>query len=89
MDSPVYHYINGEKKSYIEYWNKNKGITLQDNHTPHNFDKLIKNFDPKLYNYEVKNLILINKQLIVLDGHHRICILKNAGIENIKVAICN
>lgn len=87
IDSPVYQYINGNKKPYIKYWNNNKGTKIQDNHSPQNFDKLINNFKPNEYNYNDKNLIIVSSNLIVLDGHHRISILKHAGINNIKVAI--
>jgi len=87
IDSPVYQYVIGNKTPYINYWNKNKGKKLQDVHTPKNFDNLINTFKPDKYNYNDKNLIIVTSDLIVLDGHHRISILKHAGINNIKVSI--
>lgn len=87
IDSPLYQYVIGNKTPYINYWNKNKGGKIQDDHTPKKFDKLINTFNPNKYNYNDKNLILVTSDLIVLDGHHRISILKRSGINNIKVAI--
>jgi hypothetical protein len=87
IDSPVYQYIIGNKEPYIKYWNNNKGNKLQDDHSPKTFDKLINTFKPEQYNYNDKNLIIITPNLIVIDGHHRISILKHAQINNIKVAI--
>ena len=87
IDSPLYQYVIGNKTAYINYWNKNKGGKIQNDHSPKNFDKLINTFDYNKYNYNDKNLILVTSDLIVLDGHHRISILKHVGFNNIKVAI--
>jgi hypothetical protein len=61
------------------------GIYLQDNHTPQEFDKLIANFNPNTYNLEGSRLILINNNLQVCDGLHRLSILKKNNIDNINV----
>lgn len=63
------------------------GIYLQDNHTPLQFDKLIKNFYPNTYNLEEKRLIIINNNFQVCDGVHRLSILKKNNIDNINVII--
>jgi hypothetical protein len=89
IDSPVYKYVIGDKQSYIKYWDDNKGTKIQDDHSPNKFDKLINTFKPNQYNYDDKNLIIVSSDLTVLDGHHRISILKHAGINDIKVAIYN
>ena len=84
-ESPHYQYVQGNKDPYIEYVNKNIGEKLQEDHYPEAFEKLINNFD---INYNEtrrkKSLIIINKDKVIIDGLHRVSILKNIGSENIE-----
>ena len=86
-ETPHYKYVSGHKTSYNEYYNKYCGVQLQDNHSTLQFDNLIKNFKPEQYNFEEKRLIIVNNNLKILDGLHRVCLLKKANITKIKVAI--
>lgn len=84
-DSLVYNYVCGKKDKYIEYIKKYIGNQLTDDHCPYKFDMLIKNFNPHNYNYEEERLIIIDNNNIILDGHHRLSILKKNNIHMIKV----
>ena len=87
IESPHYKYICNDKIPYINYYSKYMGIYLQDNHTPQQFDKLIENFNPNTYNSEENRLIIINNKFLVLDGLHRLSILKKNKINEINVLI--
>ena len=84
-NTPHFQYVQGNKKPYIEYVNRNIGETLQEDHYPESFEKLINNFDQ---NYNDKNqkksFIIINKDNVILDGLHRASILKSIGSEIIE-----
>jgi len=86
-EAPHYMYVNEEKQPYIDYYNSNMGISLQDNHTCLQFDKLISSFVPVNYNLENTRLIIVNRNYVCMDGLHRLSILKKHNIDNIKVAI--
>ena len=86
-DSPHYKYVCDDKESYKNYYSKYLGTKLQDNHTPEQFDKLISNFNPNTYKHEVNRLIIINRQCRVLDGVHRLSILKKNNITEINVIV--
>lgn len=86
-DTPHYQYVIGNKQPYILYYNKYMGKELQDNHTPKKFDSLLNTFEPLQYKYEVHRLILVNRNLTILDGAHRISILKASNIKTVNVAI--
>ena len=52
------------------------------------FDKLIKNFNIEEYKNQQDRLIIINKDNVVIDGLHRLSILKyDNNIENINVVV--
>jgi len=85
IESPHYKYVCNDKNPYINYYSKYIGTYLQDNHTPHQFDKLIENFNPNTYNLEETRLIIINQNYQVYDGVHRLSILKKNNINNINV----
>ena len=85
-DTPHYQYVLGNKELYKTYYTKYIGKYLQDDHTYQQYDKLINRFNAQQYNHESKNLILVNKSNTVLDGLHRLSILKYSGIQKIKVA---
>ena len=87
IDTPHYKYVNDDKKSYIDYYNKYIGTYLQDNHCTLQFDKLITIFKPEQYNFEESRLIITNKNYIVCDGLHRLAILKKNNINKIKIAV--
>jgi hypothetical protein len=89
-DTPHFQYVNGSKQSYKEYYEKNIGITLCDDHSPGSFDKLIDTFDYENYSHkENKFLIILNKNFIINDGLHRTCILYKENIKRFKVYIRN
>ena len=68
----------------FEYINKYIGLKLEQDHYPESFDKLKNNFDKNYSNYLLqKNYILINLELVIIDGLHRASILKNIGEEMI------
>ena len=85
--SPHYNFVNGNEKEYINYFKNNIGNKLTQNHTPNRFRSLIKNFDYKNYNKNNYYLIIVDKKYIIKDGLHRISILKNKDLKNIKVVI--
>ena len=81
-ETPHFQYLQGNKKNYIDYVNKNIGIHLQQDHYPLSFDKLIKNFDKNYCDHSSKkSYIIINSNNEVMDGVHRVAILKNIGEE--------
>ena len=84
IDSPHFKYVCNNQKPYIDYYCKYIGSYLQDNHTPSQFDKLIKNFNPYTYNFEESRLIIINQNFQVCDGVHRLSILKKNNIDIIN-----
>ena len=87
-DTPHYKYVTGDTKSYSDYYSKYLGKYLQDNHTTMSFDKLIKNFNIEEYKNQQDRLIIINKDNVVIDGLHRLSILKyDNNIENINVVV--
>ena len=72
-DSIYYKYLFGDKKPYIEYWEKYKGTRLLEDKSPAMFDKIAKcnrDFNP----------IMIGENRI-LDGNHRAVALLKSGIE--------
>lgn len=87
IETPHYKYSCNDKIPFINYYTKYMGSYLQDNHTPQQFDKLIENFNPNTYNLEENRLIIINNKFIVLDGLHRLSILKKNKINDINVLI--
>ncbi len=88
-DTPHYEYLNGNKQTYINYFNKYIGKCLEDNHSPLQFDRLISKFKPELYNFEESRLIICNEKYLVCDGLHRLSILKKNNISRVKVCMVN
>lgn len=74
-NTPHYLYVKGEKTQYSQYYKTYCGLYLQDNHTTYSYDRLINNFNPDHYNFEISNLIIVDKNYIIKDGLHRACIL--------------
>jgi len=87
IETPHYKYINNDKIPYINYYSKYLGTCLQDNHSYLQFDNLISTFNPEQYNFEETRLIITNTNYRVLDGVHRLCILKKNNINTIKIAV--
>ena len=84
-DSPHFQYVQNYKKPYIEYINKNIGYKLQEDHYPESFEKLINNFDKNYNDKRLKNsYIIVNKDKVILDGLHRVSILKSIGAKDIE-----
>ena len=84
-DSPHFQYVQNNKKPYIEYINKNIGYKLQEDHYPESFEKLINNFDKNYNDKRLKNsYIIVNKDKVILDGLHRVSILKSIGAKDIE-----
>ncbi len=86
-DSPHFSYVGGDRKVYILYWGKHRGMRLKYDCSPYAFDLLIKNFDAEKYNDQQDRLILVSHDFVILDGAHRASILKHRGIETVKVAL--
>ena len=81
-ETPHFHYVQGNKKIYIDYVNKNIGLKLQQDHYPLSFDKLINNFDKNYSDFSSKkSYIIINLDNVIMDGLHRVAILKSIGEE--------
>ena len=84
-DTPHFKFVRGNKSPYIEYFNRNIGEKLQEDHYPEAFEKLITNFDENYNNKtKKKSYIIINKENLILDGLHRVSILKSIGSESIE-----
>ncbi len=84
-DTPHYRYVSGHKKPYIDYFNKNFGTMLQEDHFPQAFDCLIASFDENYRRDDgKKSLPIINSNNVILDGVHRCAILKWRGKKKIK-----
>ena len=84
-DTPHFQYVQGYKNAYIEYVNRNIGEKLQEDHYPESFEKLINNFDKNYNDNRLKHsYIIVNKDSIILDGLHRVSILKNIGSEIVE-----
>jgi len=77
QDTPHYGYVNGVTVPYCEYYEKNWGRRLTDDHAPEAFDRLLKSFEYKIP-------VRVNGNDII-DGVHRVAILKSKGIENVQV----
>jgi hypothetical protein len=87
-DTPHYYYVKGIKQTYIDYYETHVGYKLTDNHCPVAFDNLIDNFNPFLYRYENYRFIIIKNisgHNVVVDGLHRLAILKKNNIKTIPV----
>ena len=84
-NTPHYKYVSGDKASYINYFSKNFGTLLQEDHSPGAFDTLIENFDENYCRDDGKeSLIIINNSNVILDGVHRSSILRHRGEQRIK-----
>lgn len=84
-DTPHFKYLHGSSKEYIQYFYKNFGTNLCEDHFPEAFDYLIKNFDPNHVREDgKKSHIIINEQNIIIDGVHRAVILKDRRISKVK-----
>ncbi len=84
-DTPHYQYVSGDKSPYINYFNKNFGTVLQEDHFPEAFDILIRNFDENYRRDDgKKSFVIINDRNVILDGVHRASILMHRGRQRIK-----
>ena len=83
-DTPHYKYVSGDKVPYTNYFNKNFGTVLQDDHFPEAFDILLKNFDENYRREDgKKSFVIINDKNVIKDGVHRASILKKLGKQKI------
>ncbi len=76
-DTPHYKFVCGRRALYQKYYDKYFGTRLTDDHAPQAFDLLIKNFK-----YSEPIVVSGNK---VLDGVHRLAILKKRGVDEVSV----
>jgi len=83
-DTPHYQYVLGNKDAYINYFYKNFGKILQEDHFPESFDRLIQNFDVNYKTPSGKKSHIIVQKNTIRDGLHRASILKHLGIKKIK-----
>ena len=83
--TPHYQYVLENKEVYVNYFNNNFGINLQEDHFPESFDNLIKNLNENYIREDgKKSHIIINSRNIILDGVHRAAILKSKGVDKVK-----
>ncbi len=65
-DTPHFQYVQGNKKPYIEYVNRNIGERLQEDHYPESFEKLINNFDQNYNDNKLKKSFIIIYDFFIL-----------------------
>jgi hypothetical protein len=80
-ETPHYEYLLGNREKYLEYIQRNIGITLQEDHFPEKFDNLIRDFSAD-YSQKNKSYVIIDRNR-VSDGAHRVCIMKHMGIKKV------
>ena len=90
-DTPHFKYLNGNKQIYCDYYSKYLGLYLKDDHMPEAYDIMIEDFK---YDYIASNgrrsIALVAKSVgcyAIIDGVHRLAILKHRGVESVKVAV--
>lgn len=79
-ESPQFKFINGDKKTYIEYLNKFLGGPIKSYHSEKKFQTLIRNQTKENKNNYLITVKKINDtDYLILDGLHRasICLFKN------------
>ena len=80
IDKPHYKFVQNDIISYQEYMNKNKWTNYGTKHSPQNFKKLIESFKQYLENPFENQYIkckMKSNKLIIIDGLHRISIIKS------------
>lgn len=89
LETPHYKYLCGQKEQYRNYILKYLGTIIKDDHLPEKYDMLINNFDyGKLIN-NIPSFVLLKKakkpaKYVIIDGVHRVAILKKRNIEIIN-----
>ena len=85
--TPHYYFVKKNKKSYLEYIDKFRGIGLNYEYSEKKFSKLIKNLKYLKGDHsdEYINVDKIKNEYIITDGLHRASILKNKLIKSIIV----
>ena len=91
-ETPHYRLLTGDEEPYRRYMNKNKWKNYGIQHSYENFKKLINNFHSYLEKPYEKDYIYCrsdNGKYIVVDGLHRISIVKfrYPNLKNIWVSI--
>lgn len=71
FESPAVHYLEGNRKEYIEYCNYKNTYNPSDAHSPDRFEKLITDYHPDLNSVS----IAIDAHNRILDGQHRAAII--------------
>ncbi len=85
MDTPHFHYLQGKKEEYIQYFYKHFGTNLCEDHFPEAFDYLIQNFNPNYVRSDgKKSHFIVNEKNIILDGVHRAVILRDREISQVQ-----
>ena len=88
--TPHYEYLLGNVKPYDEYLETFGGILLTDDHFSQSFDKLAKDFryltPPNQNKYILVSQIGPHKYCVV-DGVHRLAILKKQNVQQVTVAL--
>lgn len=86
--TPYYKYLNGDKQEMFEYADKYIGFQLQEDHYPEALDKLNNNFKVDYINkLGQRCLPIVTKEddyYRILDGGHRVAVMKNKGIEKVR-----
>lgn len=84
IETPYYKYLCGQKEKLIEYIKKYSGVCLTDDHSLDSFEQLDKNFKLDYLNrlgQKCYPIVFIDNQ--VIDGGHRLAIMKKRNMEKV------
>lgn len=94
QETPHFKYLLGQKEQYKNYILKYLGTVIKDDHLPDKYDELINNFEyGKIFDNKpsfaiVKKTKKSNKY-VLLDGVHRVAILKKMGVDSVNFYVDN
>lgn len=91
VESPQYKALNGDVSTYIQYIKSHRGGAIKMDHDIKKFMTMSNNFT-YLDNVNHNTFIIVQKanmEYQLLDGLHRVSILKHQNIENVKVVVLN
>ncbi len=92
-ETPHFIFLLGKKKIYRKYILKYLGTIIKDDHLPDKFEELIRNFEyGKIFDNKPSYAIVKktkNNKYVILDGVHRVAILKKNGIDSANFYVDN
>lgn len=83
IETPYYKYLMGEKNEMIEY-SKHIGYTLKEDHYPDSINRLDRIFKLGYLNKLGQKCYPIIQGNRVLDGGHRLAVMKKRGYEKVE-----